>query len=131
MNCLFPGFAAKRFLIAHGMSPGKPAFVGDRGHTRSTHFPELLHPCQWGEERSLPGWPKKRLVKEVRRHLWHYGIRPSEFAIWQATWMGVGHRKIVLAHALADASEIAVASSHALSELSNGKFDKAAGSTSH
>jgi hypothetical protein len=38
------------------------------------------------EERSLPGWPKKKLVKEVRRHLWHYGIRPSKFTIWQATW---------------------------------------------
>ena len=38
------------------------------------------------EERSLPGWPKKKLVKEVRRHLWHYGIRPTKFTIWQATW---------------------------------------------
>ena len=25
------------------------------------------------EERSLPGWPEK-LVKDVRRHLWRYGI---------------------------------------------------------
>lgn len=38
------------------------------------------------EERSLPGWPKKKLVKEVRRHLSHYGIRPAKFEIWQATW---------------------------------------------
>jgi hypothetical protein len=38
------------------------------------------------EDRSLPGWPKKRLVKEVRRHLWHYGIRPTRFTLWQATW---------------------------------------------
>ena len=38
------------------------------------------------EERSLPGWPKKRLVKEVRRHLSHYGIRPVRLSIWQATW---------------------------------------------
>ena len=38
------------------------------------------------EERSLPGWPKKKLVKEVRRHLWHYGIRPTKFEIWRATW---------------------------------------------
>ena len=38
------------------------------------------------EERPLPGWPKKKLVKEVRRHLWHYGIRPTKFTIWQATW---------------------------------------------
>jgi hypothetical protein len=38
------------------------------------------------EERSLPGWPKKKLVKEVRRHLSHYGIRPIKFEIWRATW---------------------------------------------
>ena len=38
------------------------------------------------EERSLPGWPKKKLVKEVRSHLWHYGIRPTKLTIWQATW---------------------------------------------
>jgi len=38
------------------------------------------------EEHSLPGWPKKTLVKEVRRHLCHYGIRPIKFEIWQATW---------------------------------------------
>ena len=38
------------------------------------------------EERSLPGWPKKKLVKEVRRHLSHWGIRPVNFTIWQATW---------------------------------------------
>lgn len=37
------------------------------------------------EDRNLPGWPKKRLVKEVRSHLWHYGIRP-QFTIWRATW---------------------------------------------
>lgn len=38
------------------------------------------------EEHSLPGWPKKKLVKDVRRHLWHYGIRPTKSMIWQATW---------------------------------------------
>ena len=38
------------------------------------------------EERTLPGWPKKKLVKEVRRHLSHYGIRPVKYDIWQATW---------------------------------------------
>lgn len=37
------------------------------------------------EDRTLPGWPKKRLVKAVRRHLWHYGIRP-QWRPWQATW---------------------------------------------
>lgn len=37
------------------------------------------------EHRELPGWPKKRLVKEVRRHLWHYGIRPKGEP-WHATW---------------------------------------------
>ncbi|MHB8971245.1 MAG: hypothetical protein ACYC4N_12430 [Pirellulaceae bacterium] len=38
------------------------------------------------EERTLPGWPKKKLVREVRKHLSHYGIRPNQFSIWQATW---------------------------------------------
>ena len=38
------------------------------------------------EERSLPGWPRKKLVKEVRSRLWHYGIRPTRSTIWQATW---------------------------------------------
>jgi hypothetical protein len=38
------------------------------------------------EERTLPGWPKKKLVREVRRHLSHYGIRPVKSEIWQATW---------------------------------------------
>lgn len=38
------------------------------------------------EEKSLPGWPKKKLVKDVRRHLWHYGIRPMKHDIWRATW---------------------------------------------
>lgn len=37
------------------------------------------------EDRNLPGWPKKRLVKTVRSHLWHYGIRPKGEA-WRATW---------------------------------------------
>lgn len=37
------------------------------------------------EDRWLPGWPKKRLVKDVRRHLRTYGIRPVD-SVWQATW---------------------------------------------
>ena len=37
------------------------------------------------EHRELPGWPKKRLVKDVRRHLWHYGIRPRGEP-WRAAW---------------------------------------------
>lgn len=37
------------------------------------------------EDRLLPGWPKKRLVKDVRRHLRTYGIRPMD-SVWQATW---------------------------------------------
>lgn len=37
------------------------------------------------EQRDLPGWPKKRLVRDVRRHLWHYGIRPKGEA-WRAAW---------------------------------------------
>ena len=38
------------------------------------------------EERTLPGWPKKKLVRDVRKHLSHHGIRPNQFSIWQATW---------------------------------------------
>lgn len=37
------------------------------------------------EQRDLPGWPKKRLVREVRSHLWRYGIRPA-WKPWRATW---------------------------------------------
>ena len=37
------------------------------------------------EQRDLPGWPKKRLVKAVRSHLWRYGIRPQRTA-WLAAW---------------------------------------------
>lgn len=37
------------------------------------------------EQRDLPGWPKKRLVKDVRRHLSHYGIRPQHTP-WIAAW---------------------------------------------
>ena len=38
------------------------------------------------DDRHLPGWPKKRLVKEVRRHLWCYGIRPNSIKLWHETW---------------------------------------------
>lgn len=37
------------------------------------------------EDLDLPGWPRKRLVKAVRSHLWRYGIRPKGDA-WRATW---------------------------------------------
>jgi hypothetical protein len=37
------------------------------------------------EERDLPGWPRKRLVKQVRAHLWRYGIRPRGTP-WRAAW---------------------------------------------
>lgn len=37
------------------------------------------------EDRNLPGWPKRKLVKAVRSHLWRYGIRPRG-KTWQATW---------------------------------------------
>jgi hypothetical protein len=39
------------------------------------------------EDRTLPGWPKKKLVKDVRRHLAHYGIRPSCLSAWRTTWI--------------------------------------------
>lgn len=38
------------------------------------------------EQRQLPGFPKKRLVKLVRSILWSYGIRPKGEA-WTATWL--------------------------------------------
>jgi hypothetical protein len=38
------------------------------------------------EHRDLPGWPKKKLVAQVRRHLASYGIRPSLSRLWYETW---------------------------------------------
>lgn len=38
------------------------------------------------ENRDLPGWPKKKLVSQVRRHLASYGIRPSLHKLWYETW---------------------------------------------
>jgi hypothetical protein len=40
------------------------------------------------EERELPGWPKKSLVKVVRACLRTYGIRPrgNHDATWRQTW---------------------------------------------
>jgi len=38
------------------------------------------------QERALPGWPKKKLVKDLRRQLSSYGIRPSRSSCWRATW---------------------------------------------
>jgi hypothetical protein len=38
------------------------------------------------EDHTLPGWPKKKLVKEVRRELWRYGVRPVRQELWRATW---------------------------------------------
>jgi hypothetical protein len=37
------------------------------------------------KNKELPGWPKQRLVKDVRAHLRSYGIRPQGEA-WRATW---------------------------------------------
>lgn len=38
------------------------------------------------EDRQLPGWPRKKLVKAVRQHLWSYGIRPTSIRLWTETW---------------------------------------------
>ena len=38
------------------------------------------------DDHTLPGWPKKKLVKDVRRSLSHYGIRPVRSAAWRAAW---------------------------------------------
>lgn len=39
------------------------------------------------EDRTLPGWPKKKLVKHVRRQLAHYGIRPARMSAWRTAWI--------------------------------------------
>ena len=38
------------------------------------------------ENRDLPGWPKKKLVTQVRRQLASYGIRPALHKLWYETW---------------------------------------------
>jgi hypothetical protein len=38
------------------------------------------------ESRDLPGWPKKKLVTDVRRQLASYGIRPTQPRLWHETW---------------------------------------------
>lgn len=38
------------------------------------------------ENRELPGWPKKKLVSQVRRQLGCYGIRPSLPKLWHESW---------------------------------------------
>ena len=42
------------------------------------------------DDRTLPGWPKKKLVKDVRRSLARYGIRPARSALWRAAWEWAG-----------------------------------------
>lgn len=38
------------------------------------------------ESRDLPGWPKKKLVAQVRRQLASFGVRPSLARLWIETW---------------------------------------------
>jgi hypothetical protein len=38
------------------------------------------------ESRDLPGWPKKKLVAQVRRQLASFGVRPSLPRLWLETW---------------------------------------------
>jgi hypothetical protein len=38
------------------------------------------------ESRDLPGWPKKKLVAQVRRQLASFGVRPSLPRLWMETW---------------------------------------------
>jgi hypothetical protein len=38
------------------------------------------------ESRDLPGWPKKKLVTQVRRQLASFGVRPSLSRLWIETW---------------------------------------------
>jgi hypothetical protein len=46
----------------------------------------MFQEATMAEERTLPGWPKKKLVKDVRRQLASYGIRPSRSCFWRVTW---------------------------------------------
>lgn len=38
------------------------------------------------EDKHLPGYPSKKRVREVKSHLWSYGIRPRDNRLWYATW---------------------------------------------
>jgi hypothetical protein len=38
------------------------------------------------ESKDLPGWPKKKLVTQVRRQLASFGVRPSLPRLWIETW---------------------------------------------
>jgi hypothetical protein len=38
------------------------------------------------ESRDLPGWPKRKLVAQVRRQLASFGVRPSLTRLWLETW---------------------------------------------
>lgn len=38
------------------------------------------------EDRDLPGMPTKKLVRETRRWLNRYGIRPTDRRLWLETW---------------------------------------------
>ena len=38
------------------------------------------------DERTLPGWPKKSLVRSVKRWLRGFGISPALSALWREAW---------------------------------------------
>lgn len=38
------------------------------------------------DDKYLPGHPRTKLIRDVRRHLSHYGIRPTRFDLWKMTW---------------------------------------------
>jgi hypothetical protein len=46
----------------------------------------MFQEAAMAEDRTLPGWPRKKLIKDVRRQLSSYGIRPSRSSCLQATW---------------------------------------------
>lgn len=49
---------------------------------RSFHFPTK---GSMPDDRYLPGSPSRRRVREVRSHLWRYGIRPKGES-WRLAW---------------------------------------------
>jgi hypothetical protein len=46
----------------------------------------MFQEAAMAKDRTLPGWPRKKLIKDVWRQLSSYGIRPSRSSCWQATW---------------------------------------------
>jgi hypothetical protein len=74
-------FETARFSICFPLEPLSAVETADKGDHQQ---PQIM-----AENQELPGWPKRRFVREVRAHLRSYGIRPQGQA-WRATWEWAG-----------------------------------------